>query len=79
MTREATERSLAKSAAHDMRAAVIRLVVERARQDVVAAEAYGCVDWFRYEASSPPQEEHTTLPLAAPGRSAGRGGASPAH
>jgi hypothetical protein len=80
MTREATERYLAKRTAHVMRAAAIRLALDRAGQDAEPTEAYGCVDWFRYEASSLPQKEDTaSRPPAAPGRDAGRDGPSSAH
>jgi hypothetical protein len=80
MTREATERCLAKRSAHAMRAAAIRLALDRAGQDADPAEACGCVDWFRYEASSSPQKEDTaSLPAAAPGRDARRDGPSSAH
>lgn len=79
MMREATERSLAKPTAHAMRAAAIRLARQRAGEDPDPAQVYGCVDWFRYDVSSPPQEERTAPPSAAACRGAGRGGASPAH
>lgn len=79
MTREVTERCLAIRTAHAMRAAATRLALDRAGHDVDPAEAYGCVDWFLYEASSHPPEEETARPPAAPGRDAGRGGASSAH
>ena len=54
MTREATERALAKRTASSMRAAVIRLARERAGEDVDPWQTYGCVDWFRYDVTSPP-------------------------
>ena len=80
MTREATERCLANRAAHAMRAAAIRVALDRAGQEADPAEAYGCVDWFRYEASAPPEKEHTAgLSSATPGRDAGRDGPSSAH
>jgi len=80
MTREATERCLAKRSAHAMRAAAIRLALDRAGQDADPAEAYGCVDWFRYEASSSPQkEDRASLPPATPGRDARRDNPSSAH
>ena len=80
MTREAAERCLAKRTAHAMRAAAIRLALDRAGQDADPAETYGCVDWFRYEASSPPHEEdRARLPLAAPGRDGGWDNRSSAH
>ena len=80
MTREVTERCLAKRNAHALRAAAIRLALDRAGRDADPAEAYGCVDWFRYEASLPPQKQNATRPPpAAPGRDAGRDGPSTAH
>jgi len=80
MTREATESCIAKRTAHAMRAAAIRLALDRAGQDADPAEAYGCVDWFRYEASSSPEKEGmASRPPAAPGRDAGRDGPSSAH
>ena len=80
MTREATERCLAKRTAHAMRAAAIRLALDRAGRDADPAEAYGCVDWFRYEASSPPEKEAmVSRAPAVPGRDAGRDGPSSAH
>lgn len=80
MTREATESCLAKRTARAMRAAAIRVALDRAGQDADPAEAYGCVDWYRYEASSPPHEEEMQrLPRGAPGRDAGRDGPSSAH
>lgn len=54
MTREATERCLAKPTAHAMRAAAIRLAQERAEQEADPRAAYGCVDWFRYDVGPPP-------------------------
>lgn len=50
MTRETTERCLAKRTAHAMRTAAIRLAQERAAEDPDPSLAYGCVDWFRYGA-----------------------------
>jgi hypothetical protein len=79
MTKETTARSVAQRTAHAMRAAAIRLAWERVGQDTDPAQTYGCVDWFRYDASSPRQEERTAPPGAALRRGAGRGGASPAH
>jgi hypothetical protein len=71
MTREATERCLAKPTAHALRAAAIRLAQERAGQEVDPRAAYGCVDWFRYDLESPPAA------AARPG--VGRAGASLGH
>ena len=60
MTRDTTEKCLAKHDAHAMRAAAIRLARERAAQDADPTVAYGCVDWFRYDVPSPPQAADTT-------------------
>lgn len=57
MTREPTERCLAKRAAQAMRAAALRLARERAGEDADPAQTYGCVDWYRYDVASTPQEE----------------------
>lgn len=71
MMREATERSLAKPTAHAMRAAAIRLARERAGEDPDPAQVYGCVDWYRYDVSSPPrrgaQHHRVRLRAAVPG------------
>lgn len=80
MMREATERCLAKRTAHAMRAAAIRLALDRAGQETDPAEAYGCVDWFRYEASASPQTEGSaSRPPASPGRDVRRDGPPSAH
>ncbi len=50
MKREAMEKCIAKRTAHAMRAAAIRLARERAGEDADPVLAYGCVDWYRYEA-----------------------------
>jgi hypothetical protein len=50
MTTETMERTLANRAAHAMRTAAIRLARERAGQESDPTLAYGCVDWFRYDA-----------------------------
>lgn len=55
MTKEATARSAAKFTAHAMRAAAVRLARERAGEEAEATQAYGCVDWFRYDV--PPPDE----------------------
>jgi hypothetical protein len=60
MTRDATETCLAKRTANAMRAAAIRLARERAGEDVDPSVAYGCVDWFRYDVTPPPQQETRT-------------------
>lgn len=49
MTSE-TERRTAKRAAQAMRAAAIRLALQRADRETDPTLAYGCVDWFRYDA-----------------------------
>lgn len=73
MTRETTEKCIAKRTAHAMRAAAIRLARERAGQDPDPALAYGCVDWFRYDVT-PPQKPDTQLPPAVARPGAGTDG-----
>lgn len=65
MTNE-TERTRAKRAAQAMRAAAIRLALIRVSQESDPALAYGCVDWFRYDA--PPPEADTPPRDGAPRR-----------
>lgn len=65
MTNE-TERRVAKRAAHAMRTAALRLALERAGMEADPTLAYGCVDWFRYDASPHPQEaDNPESPVAA--------------
>ena len=52
MTNE-MERTQAQRTAHAMRAAAIRVAMKRAPGESDPTLAYGCVDWFRYDA--PPQ------------------------
>lgn len=75
MTREATEKCLAKPTAHAMRAAALRFAREGAGEDADPFQAYGCVDWFRYDVTPPPRK--TDSAPAATG--AGRDATSPAH
>lgn len=58
MTNE-TERRFAKRAAHAMRNAALRLALERETDPTLA---YGCVDWFRYDAPARSQEADTPAP-----------------
>lgn len=74
MTREAAERCLAKRTEHAMRDEAIHAGLERAGEAADAAEAYGCVDWFLYDA--PTQDGHLAPPTAAPRRDAGTDDAS---
>lgn len=60
-----TERTQAQRAAHAMRAATIRLALERAAREPEPALAYGCVDWFRYDAPPQPQEADPEAPPVA--------------
>jgi len=69
MTAETMERTLATRAAHAMRTAALRLAAERAGQESDPALAYGCVDWFRYDAPD------TGEPPEAAREDAGRGDA----
>lgn len=77
--REATETCLGKRAAHEIRAAAIRFARERAEQDTDPSLAYGCVDWFRYDVSSPSQAADKAARPAAARPGAGRDGASSGH
>jgi hypothetical protein len=79
MTRETTEKRIAKRTAHDMRAAALRLARERAGEEADPSLTYGCVDWFRYDVTLPPQEADKAQPPAAAPRGAGRGGAPLGH
>jgi hypothetical protein len=79
MTSEPTEGTLAKCTAHAMRIAAMRLALERAGQDADPSLTYGCVDWFRYDAASPPQEPDTAVPPKAARPGAPRDGASSGH
>lgn len=63
MTPEATERCLTQRAVQAMQTVAIRLARERAGEDPDPSLAYGCVDWFRYDATSAPQEVD---PMASP-------------
>lgn len=61
MTRETIERRVAQRNAHAIRTAVVRLMRERAGKEVDPALAYGCVDWFLYDTSSPPGQASTQV------------------
>ncbi len=78
MTKE-TEHRLAKRAAHAMRVAAIRLALERADQETDPTLAYGCVDWFRYDAGPQPQEEDIPAPPAIARHDDARGEPSLRH
>lgn len=65
MTREATNKRLAKPTAHAMRAAALRLARKGAGEDSDSAATYGCVDWFRYDVVLPPQMTDGSPPLGA--------------
>ena len=73
MTKETMQQTLEKRAAHAMRTAAIRLALERTAQQSDPTLAYGCVDWFRYDA--PDTEE----PPEAAREDAVRGDASLRH
>lgn len=55
MTNE-MERTQAQRTAHAMRAAATRAALKRAPGESDPILAYGCVDWFRYDALPQPQE-----------------------
>ncbi len=65
MTRETMDRCLPTRTAHAMRAAAIRLARERAEHEADPALAYGCVDWFQYDVSSPQRADTALQPEAA--------------
>lgn len=79
MKREATEGSAAGRAAHAMRAAAIRLALERAGEEVDPTQAYGCVDWFRYDVASAPLERDKEVPPGVLAHDRGRDGAASNH
>jgi hypothetical protein len=79
MTREATEKCLAKPTARAMRAAALRLAREGAGEDTDPSQAYGCVEWFRYDVTSPPQKMATAPSPAAAPPGTGLGATPPAH
>ena len=58
MKRETAEKRLASHTAHAVRAAAVRLARERAGQAADPLLAYGCVDWFRYDAIPAPATAH---------------------
>ena len=72
MTREATEKFIAKRTAQAMRAAAIRLARERAAEEADPSLAYGCVDWFRYDVTPPPRESDAGQSPAAERDGVGR-------
>lgn len=78
MTNE-TERRVAKRAAHAMRTAALRLALERAGMEADPTLAYGCVDWFRYDAPAHPQEADSPESPAAAHHDDGRGEAPSRH
>ena len=78
MTNE-TERRAAKRAAHAMRTAALRLALERAGQEPDPTLAYGCVDWFRYDASSQAQEADAVVSSSASRHDVGRNESSLRH
>jgi hypothetical protein len=78
MTKEATDTCLTQRAAHEIRAAAIRLARQRAEHDPDPSLAYGCVDWFRYDVT-PSREADTAVSPAVARPAAGRDGASSGH
>lgn len=79
MMREATERCVAKPTAHAMRAAALRVARAGAGEESDPAIAYGCVDWFRYDAAPPPQKAETVPPAAAGTAGVRQAATPPAH
>ncbi len=78
MTNE-TERKAASRAAHELRTAALRLALERAGRESDPTLAYGCVDWFRYDAPAQSRQAPAPSPPAAAPREAGRGEGSLHH
>ena len=74
-----TERRIAKRVAQAMRTAALRLALEQAGPESDSAVTYGCVDWFRYDAPSQPEEVDVSTPLATARHDAGREEASLRH
>ena len=62
MTNETTERKMEKRAAHALRTAALRLALERSAGESDPTVAYGCVEWFRYDAPLQPEEANTARP-----------------
>lgn len=60
-------------------AAALRLARERAGQGYDPTVAYGCVDWFRYDVTSPQPQADGTQSRAADRPDAGRDDALPGH
>ena len=78
MTNE-TERTQAQRTAQAMRAAAIRVAMKRAPGESDSTLAYGCVDWFRYDALPQSQEEDAAKALAATHHDAAGGDAVRRH
>jgi len=78
MTNE-TERTQAQRTAQAMRAAAIRVAMKSASGESDSTLAYGCVDWFRYDAVPQPQEEQAAMAPAATGHYAAGGDAARRH
>lgn len=79
MTNETMERRRAERAAHAMRTAALRLALERSAGESDPTVAYGCVDWFRYDAPSQPEEADAAVPGTSERHGAGRDGSSLRH
>jgi hypothetical protein len=78
MTNE-TERTQAQRTAQAMRAAAIRVAMKRVPEESDPTLAYGCVDWFRYDALPRPQEEGAAKAPAATRHDAAGGDAVRRH
>ncbi len=78
MTNEA-ERAQAQHTAQAMRAAAIRVATKRALGESDPTLAYGCVDWFRYDAVPQPREADPARAAAAARGGAAAGDAARSH
>jgi hypothetical protein len=78
MRREPQDKCLASPSAHAMRAAAVRLARERAGQDTDPCLAYGCVDWFRYDATPAPAHDADAAAAPLSGRTRALSDAAPA-
>ncbi len=78
MTNE-TERAQAQRTAQAMRAAAIRVAMQRAPGESDPILAYGCVDWFRYDALPQPRGADAAKAPAATRDDAAAGDAARRH
>lgn len=79
MTNDTTERRLEKRAAHALRTAALRLALERSAGESDPTVAYGCVEWFRYDAPLQAAEPGTSAPPTSERHEGERDGSSLRH